>query len=129
MKIVAFLCKNSAHLALEAARVLRFPVPEGLQEVVLPCAGKTDALLILKAFEKGADGVFVAGCQRGACRYLTGNTRAEQMVEAVAQDLAGTGIERSRIRFETVTSNQPVELAEKIGVFAKTLEEMGKVRA
>jgi coenzyme F420-reducing hydrogenase delta subunit len=51
------------------------------------------------------------------------------MVEAVAQDLAGTGIERSRIRFETVTSNQPVELAEKIGVFAKTLEEMGKVRA
>jgi len=127
MKIVAFLCKNSAHLALSAARALELPLPAGLYEVEMPCAGKTDALLLLRAFEKGADGVLVAGCQRGACRFLTGSDRAEGVVAELATRLKELGVAEARIRFETITSNQPVELAEKLAAFSEALEESSKV--
>ncbi|GAI53191.1 unnamed protein product, partial [marine sediment metagenome] len=43
-------------------------------------------LHILKAFEKGAAGVLVMGCQEGACRHLTGNIRAKERVN-YAKDL------------------------------------------
>jgi len=36
---------------------------------------------MMEAFQKGADGVYVAGCLEGECHYLTGNLRAKKKVE------------------------------------------------
>jgi coenzyme F420-reducing hydrogenase delta subunit len=35
--------------------------PPAIKIVLLPCTGKLDVLLVLQAFEDGADGVMVAG--------------------------------------------------------------------
>jgi len=40
---------------------LRLQYPPSVRVVMLPCTGKIDALLVLQAFENGADGVMVAG--------------------------------------------------------------------
>ena len=40
---------------------MRLSYPEGIRIVKLPCTGKIDVLLVLDAFEHGADGVMVAG--------------------------------------------------------------------
>jgi len=46
--------------------------------------------MILKAFEKGADGVMVVGCLEGDCHYLAGNLRARARVGRVADVLDTT---------------------------------------
>jgi len=55
-----------------------------------------EELMILKAFEKGADGVMVVGCLEGDCHYLSGNLRARERVKRVAGilDKAAVGGER-----------------------------------
>ena len=55
------------------------------------------ALHLLKAFEAGADAVFVAGCHEGECHYLTGNIKAKKRVNKLKKDLAQMGIEPERL--------------------------------
>jgi len=59
--------------------------PEGLAADGLPagitinrqvCTGKLQVSTLLKAFEQGADGVYVVGCQADKCHNLMGSQRA-----------------------------------------------------
>ena len=59
--IVAFACHYCAYGAADLAGSMRLSYPEGIRIVKLPCTGKMDVLLVLDAFEHGADGVMVAG--------------------------------------------------------------------
>ena len=43
--------------------------------VRLPGTGKTDTAHLLKAFEVGADGVYVVGCSLGNCHHVRGSER------------------------------------------------------
>jgi coenzyme F420-reducing hydrogenase delta subunit len=40
---------------------MRLQYPVNVKIIKLPCTGRVDALHLLRAFEDGADGVFVAG--------------------------------------------------------------------
>lgn len=59
--IVAFCCIHCAYGAADLAGAMRLGYPTGIRVVRLPCTGKLDAVNVLQAFEKGADGVMVAG--------------------------------------------------------------------
>ena len=61
IKIVAYCCQHCAYAAADLAGSLRLQYPPNVRVVMLPCTGKLDALLVLQAFEDGADGVMVAG--------------------------------------------------------------------
>jgi coenzyme F420-reducing hydrogenase delta subunit len=58
---VAFCGQHCAYAAADLAGGLRLQYPPDVRVVMLPCTGKLDALLVLQAFEDGADGVMVAG--------------------------------------------------------------------
>jgi F420-non-reducing hydrogenase iron-sulfur subunit len=60
-QILAFACHYCAYAAADLAGSMRLSYPANVKIVVLPCTGKLDALYLLKAFERGADGVLVAG--------------------------------------------------------------------
>ena len=62
LNIVAFCCHYCAYAAADMAGSLRMQYPESVKVVKLPCTGKLDVQLILDAFEHGADGVMIAGC-------------------------------------------------------------------
>jgi F420-non-reducing hydrogenase iron-sulfur subunit len=59
--IVAFCCRHCAYAAADLAGSMRLEYPTAIKVVELPCTGKLDVLYVLRAFEKGADGVLVAG--------------------------------------------------------------------
>ena len=61
LQIVAYCCQHCAYAAADLAGGLRLQYPPDVRVVMLPCTGKLDALLVLQAFEDGADGVMVAG--------------------------------------------------------------------
>ena len=60
-QILAFACHHCAYAAADLAGSMRLRYPPNVKIVQLPCTGKVDVLYLLKAFERGADGVLVAG--------------------------------------------------------------------
>ena len=71
----------------------------------MPCTGRVDILHLLKAFEGGADMVFVVGCREGECHYLTGNLQARKRVQKIKQDFTAMGIEPERVEMFNVASS------------------------
>lgn len=59
--IIAFACHYCAFAAADLAGVMRLSYPTNVKVVRLPCTGKLDQIYILRAFERGVDGVFAAG--------------------------------------------------------------------
>ena len=60
-KILAFACHYCAFAAADLAGVMRLSYPSNVKIIRLPCTGKFDYIHALRAFERGIDGVFVAG--------------------------------------------------------------------
>ena len=60
-RILAFACHYCAFAAADLAGVMRLSYPTNVQIIRLPCTGKLDNYHILRAFERGVDGIFVAG--------------------------------------------------------------------
>ena len=93
--IVVFYCAN----ALDAAALKHLESgPDRLQSVSLPCSGKVNLLYLLKAFEKGADGVLLVTCPHGDCKFLEGNLRAQKRAMAVDNLLVESGLPPGQMR-------------------------------
>jgi coenzyme F420-reducing hydrogenase delta subunit len=59
--ILAFACHYCAFAAADLAGVMRLSYPTNVKVIRLPCTGKLDPYYMLRALERGVDGVFVAG--------------------------------------------------------------------
>ena len=60
-QIMAFACHYCAYAAADLAGSMRLSYPPNVKIIKMPCTGKVDALHLLRAFKRGADGVLVAG--------------------------------------------------------------------
>lgn len=76
-------------------------VREGFPDNVIvhrvPCSGKIQVSTLLKAFEDGADGVYVVGCPLNECHNLMGSQRAAKRVLAIKKALGELGCEEERV--------------------------------
>ncbi len=93
----------------------------------LPCTGKVDAIVLMKAFEEGADGVFVAGCLEGQCHYLEGNLRAKKRVAYVKKLLGEIGIEPQRVEMYNLSSAMGSRFAEIVEEVTERIKKLGPV--
>ncbi len=46
--------------------------PENVRVIHIPCAGRIDPYMALRALRSGIDGVLVCGCKSGECHYQRG---------------------------------------------------------
>jgi coenzyme F420-reducing hydrogenase delta subunit len=60
-QILAYACKYCAYAAADLAGSMRLNYPANVKIIQVPCTGRVDILHLLRAIEKGADGVYVAG--------------------------------------------------------------------
>jgi coenzyme F420-reducing hydrogenase delta subunit len=127
-RIIAFLCQNSAYEAAEMARLFGDALPQGLQMIKVPCAGKVDVDYILTAFQAGADGVLILACHKDNCKSLRGNTFAGWRVEDTRRMLEEVGLEKERLQFATIASNMPVEFARIIREMEEEIQALGPNR-
>jgi len=96
---------------------MRLDYPPNVKIVRVPCTGKVDLLHILKAFEAGVDGVYVAGCLEGECHFLSGNLRAKKRVGHVQGILAALGINPARLQMYNLSAamgGRFVEIAQEM---------------
>ena len=92
-KVVAFCCTYCAYTAADLTGSLRLPYAPNVRVVYIFCSGRIDAVVLLKAFEDGADAVYVAGCNIGDCHFLEGNLSAIRTVAHAKHLLAEIGLE------------------------------------
>ncbi len=128
-KIVAFCCNFCAFAAADLAGAMRLQYPPNVRIIRLPCTGKVDAVVLMKAFEDGADGVFVAGCLEGQCHYLEGNLRAKKRVAYVKKLLAEVQIEPDRIEMFNLSSAMGNRFAEIVEEMTERIKKLGPVYA
>jgi len=98
-KVVAYCCTYCAYTAGDLAGSMRLEYSPNVRVVKILCTGKIDAILLLRAFEDGADAVYVAGCALGDCHFQEGNLRAIQVVAHAKRLLARIGLEPERLEF------------------------------
>jgi F420-non-reducing hydrogenase iron-sulfur subunit len=90
------------------------------------CTGRVDLSFILRAFEKGADGVFIGGCWPGECHYITeGNYDALANMHLCRKLMERIGISPERLRLEWIAASEGTRFAEIMDDFVKTLKELG----
>ncbi|GBC62915.1 methyl-viologen-reducing hydrogenase subunit del ta [Desulfonema ishimotonii] len=59
--VLAIACHYCAFAAADLAGVMRLSYSPNVKIIRLPCTGKLDHSYVLRAFERGVDGLFVAG--------------------------------------------------------------------
>jgi F420-non-reducing hydrogenase iron-sulfur subunit len=91
---------------------MRLKYPTSIKIILVPCTGKVDVLHILRAFEKGADGVYVVGCMEGDCHYNSGNLRARKRVEQAQKLLETIGIGGERVQMYNLSSSEGPRFAQ-----------------
>lgn len=109
--ILAFCCHYCAYAAADLAGSMRLQYPNNVRVLKLPCTGKVEVNFILAAFERGVDGVFVAGCLEGGCHYLEGNLRARRRVERAKELLSEIGLEPERLEMFFLSSAEGTRFA------------------
>jgi len=104
---------------------MRLSYPTNIKIVKLPCTGKIDVLYLLKAFQSGADGVYVAGCMEGDCHYLTGNLRAKKRVEYARKILDEVGVGGERLAMYNMSAAQATRFVEVANEMNQRIKALG----
>ena len=104
---------------------MRLSYPTNIKIIKLPCTGKIDVLYLLRAFQSGADGVYVAGCMEGDCHYLTGNLRARQRVEYAKKILDEVGVGGERLEMYNMSAAQGPRFVEVANEMNEKIKNLG----
>jgi len=92
------------------------------------CIGKVDAIDILNAFNKGADGVLLLGCADGDCHFQDGNQEAKKRIYLLHCILESFGIERERLEVVTSIDPQGEKVSEIINSLRDRLKILGPIK-
>jgi len=123
--ILAFACNYCAFAAADLAGVMRLKYSPSVKIIRLPCTGKLDHIYVLRAFEKGVDGVFVAGCLVGQCHFLEGNIAAAKRVAHIRKLLESVGIDPARHEMFNLSAAQGPRWAEICMEFTERIRKLG----
>ena len=124
-KILAMCCNYCAYAAADLAGSMRLQYAPNVRVLRLPCTGKVDMAYIMEAFERGVDGVIVAGCLEGGCHFQEGNLRAKQRVALAREVLEEAGIDGERLEMFNLSSAQGQTFAEIVDLMVKRLKDTG----
>ncbi|MBW2311221.1 MAG: hydrogenase iron-sulfur subunit [Deltaproteobacteria bacterium] len=96
-KIIGFVCHWCALGGVDMAGVSRLQYPSNARLIRVMCSARVSIDFIERAFELGAAGVLVAGCEFPTCHYITGNYAAEERIKKARKRLARKGYDPNRL--------------------------------
>jgi F420-non-reducing hydrogenase iron-sulfur subunit len=123
--IVAFVCNWCTYTGADLAGTSRLPMATNVRIVRLPCTGRIDPLFVVKAFERGADGIIVSGCHPGDCHYAEGNYHARRRFRLFKELLDFTGIDSARVTFSWVSASQGQKWADVVNDTTERIRGLG----
>ena len=119
-KIVAFCCNWCSYAGADLAGSSRLSYPADVKIIRVPCSCRVNPMFILRAFEKGADGVILCGC------YSTGNFYARRRMTLLFSMLDFIGVENGRTRVEWVSAAEGVKFSQTMNEFVEKITSLGR---
>jgi coenzyme F420-reducing hydrogenase delta subunit len=120
-KVILFTCNWNAYSGLESAGVGHLSYSAAVHPLKVICLGQLSPGIILKAFEKGADGVLLMGCPPGECHFEFGNRRAEEVFEGAQALLTLLGYREEQLMLDWVRAGEGMVFVEKVEKFMRGL--------
>ena len=127
-RIVAFCCNWCSYAGADLAGSSRLSYPAEVKIIRIPCSCRLNPTFILKAFQRGADGVILCGCHPGDCHYTSGNYFARRRMTTLFSMLNYLGIEKDRTRVEWVSAAEGARFSQVMNDFVKRITELGENR-
>ncbi len=124
-KIIAFVCTYCTYAGADLAGTSRLHYAPNVRIIKLPCTGRISPMFILKALQKGADGVLISGCHPGDCHYTSGNYHARRRWAVFRTLLNFVGIPDERIRITWISAAEGGKFADTINAFTHELKQLG----
>lgn len=127
-KIVAFCCNWCSYAGADLAGTSRLHYPATVRVVRVPCSGRVSPRFVIRAFQRGADGVLVAGCHPGDCHYSTGNYYARRRFLLARRLLEYMGIEADRFWVKWISGSEGQKFSEVITEMSAAIAALGPNR-
>jgi len=124
-ELTAFSCIYCGSMAADTAGALRLSYPANVKLIRFPCTGKVDVEYILKAFEEGADGVYIVACPIGNCHHVHGNVRATKRLAYARQLLEDIGLEGDRLGIFYMSGSQAHAFASAARQMTERVRRLG----
>ena len=125
-KIVAF-CRNwCSYAGADGAGTARKNYPANVKIIKVPCSCRVNPMFILRAFQRGADGVILCGCHPGDCHYSTGNYYTRRRMALLMSMLNFMGVAENRFRVEWVSAAEGAKFADVMNDFVAQITALGE---
>ena len=124
-KIVAFVCNWCTYAGADLAGTSRIKYATNVSIIRFPCTGRIDFMLLMKAFENGADGIIVSGCHPNDCHYTSGNFHARRRWMVYKSMLDFMGFDTDRITFSWVSAAEGTKWANLVNDTTEKIREKG----
>ncbi len=125
-KILAFLCNWCSYAGADLAGVSRLQYPSNIRVIRVMCTGTVSPHHLIHAFNRGADGVLVAGCHIGDCHYIKGNYMTLKRLTFSQGLLRFAGYDPDRLRLEWISAAEGIKFAEVVREFTEKIRGLGR---
>ena len=120
-KILGFVCHWCALGGVDMAGVSRLQYPPNGRLIRVMCSARVSTRLIERAYEMGAAGVLVAGCEFPTCHYITGNYACETRIEKARKKLKKKGYDPDKLELTWCSAADGPKFANVMRSMAKRL--------
>ena len=124
-KMVVFLCNWCSYAGADLAGTSRIQYAPNVRIIRVMCSGRVEPYFILKALQRGADGILLLGCHPGECHYLEGNYRTAGRMALLKKMLGQFGIEEKRVRLDWVSASEGSRFASIVNEMTGAIRALG----
>lgn len=127
-KILAFCCNWCSYSGADLAGLNRMKYPENIRILRVPCSARVNPQFVLRAFQRGADAVLVAGCHPGDCHYSTGNYFTRRRFLLMQRFLEFNGIDPQRFQARWISGAEAGKFKDTVTKLCEEIKASGPNR-
>jgi F420-non-reducing hydrogenase iron-sulfur subunit len=125
-KVIGFFCHWCTSTAADLAGTTRKAYPASIRPIRVMCTGTVDPVYVLDALVKGADGVWVSGCNLGECHYVSGNYKARRRIGIIKTILDVLGLDSDRVYLTWISASEGPLFAAWAKRITEEIEKKGR---
>jgi coenzyme F420-reducing hydrogenase delta subunit len=123
-RIILFTCNWNGYSGIEEAGAQKKSYSPDIYPIRVSCIGRITPGIILKAFEKGADGVYLLGCSENDCHYQTGNQHVEKVFDESHNLLNLLGYKRNQLKLGLISAGDSETFVKEMQNFDMEIEDL-----
>ncbi|UCG84354.1 MAG: hydrogenase iron-sulfur subunit [Dehalococcoidia bacterium] len=122
--IVTFACNWDGLSCVESAAQAGLSYPASVRVVRVTCLSRLHMGLILKAFELGADGVMLLGCEPGNCQFDADSGHITHEYEKARMILKMLGLQEERLALCHIPRGDGPGFVKRVSAFINEIEQL-----